>query len=313
VQSTAFNQGCHGLVPLNELDVRYFRYQLLSLGDVLRSNGQGSTFLELSSDALASTSVLLPPRHMQRAIADYLDAETARIDALIDKKQRLARLLDEKESAVREAGVVRARAIFDLVPVKYLVAEIDTRLGEREPPELLSVSIHLGVVSRALMTDKEPRADELSSYKTCQTGDIVLNRMRAFQGGVGRAPMTGIVSPEYTILRPHPGVDSNFLEHIFRSPWFIGEMTARLRGIGNSEQGNVRTPRINFAELGMIRVPLPPFGTQIELAAESKHRSLTTRRAIGSLTSQIDLLSECRQALITGAVTGQIDIPGVAA
>jgi type I restriction enzyme S subunit len=74
----AFNQGCRGLIPTVPADMRYFRYQLLSLREELVSRGAGSTFMELSTDALAAVPMVRPPLDEQRRIADFLDAETAR-------------------------------------------------------------------------------------------------------------------------------------------------------------------------------------------------------------------------------------------
>ena len=79
----AFNQGCRGLVPAVGADVRYFRYQLLALRSDLVSRGAGSTFMELSGDALGAVPVIQPPLDEQRRIADFLDAETTRIDDLM--------------------------------------------------------------------------------------------------------------------------------------------------------------------------------------------------------------------------------------
>ncbi len=73
----AFNQGRRGLVPKTRFDVRYFRYQFVSLSSKLISEGQGSTFVELSGDSLAAVPLHVPPVGQQSAIADYLDAETA--------------------------------------------------------------------------------------------------------------------------------------------------------------------------------------------------------------------------------------------
>jgi type I restriction enzyme, S subunit len=180
-----------------------------------------------------------------------------------------------------------------MVRVKHLVDEIDERLGDAPAPELLSVSIHQGVVARSSMTDKLPRAEELAAYKCCRSGDIAVNRMRAFQGGLGRVPVDGIVSPDYTVLRPHRDTDTSFLHHLFRSTWFVGEMTARLRGIGNADQGNVRTPRINFTELGGIRVPTPPLDEQTRLATELD-RSAAQLEALHSVTTASASLVDAR-------------------
>ncbi len=96
----AFNQGCKGLEPTQPVDVRFFRYQLSSMTENLQSCGQGSTFPELSGDVLAATPVTLPPLVDQRAIADYLDSETSRIDTLVKKISRTIDLLQERRSAL---------------------------------------------------------------------------------------------------------------------------------------------------------------------------------------------------------------------
>jgi type I restriction enzyme S subunit len=156
-------------------------------------------------------------------------------------------------------------ADWDCVPCKRLYRVIDQRAGHHRPP-LLAVSIHAGVVPRSSLTENEPRADDLSGYKLCVSGDIVLNRMRAFQGAIGISPERGLVSPDYLVLRPKPEVEGRFLHHLFRSHWFVGEMISRLRGIGSTDQGNVRTPRINADDLGDIPIKLPSLSEQRAIA-----------------------------------------------
>jgi type I restriction enzyme S subunit len=119
------------------------------------------------------------------------------------------------------------------VPLRYLLTEVDERSGADELP-LLSVSIHSGVHRRDLVTADEHRADTLDNYKRCRSGDIVLNRMRAFQGAVGVAPIDGLVSPDYAVLRVDRPSDARFLAYALRSHWGVAQMAARLRGIGGS-------------------------------------------------------------------------------
>lgn len=98
------NQGCRALVPLRHGDVRYMYYLLVLGKEELQTRGQGTTFLELSSSALGDFKVCLPPADEQQAIADYLDAETARIDTLILEKEELIGLLREwRQSIIAEA------------------------------------------------------------------------------------------------------------------------------------------------------------------------------------------------------------------
>jgi type I restriction enzyme S subunit len=90
--------------------------------------------------------------------------------------------------------------------------------------------------------------------------------MSAYQGAVGRTSHIGLVSPDYMVIRPSEHVESRYLHHLFRSQWFIGQMTCRLRGIGSADNGGVRTPRINPEDLGDIEVSLPLLDEQRRIA-----------------------------------------------
>ena len=171
--------------------------------------------------------------------------------------------------------------------LKYLTSTPDDRAGIRRPP-LLAVSIHHGVVPRDELTDDEPQADDLSMYRLCQPGDIVLNRMRAFQGAIGRASQEGIVSPDYLVLRPSPNVDGKFLHYLFRSSAFVGQMVARLRGIGSTDTGSVRTPRINAKDLLDIRISVPTLTEQLAIADYLDRE-----------TAQIDALIAAKQRMLS--------------
>lgn len=103
--SMAFNQGCKGLVPTQDVDIRFFRYQISVIGERLNSLGQGSTFLELSTDALASSQITVPPLPIQQGLADYLDKETNRIDATISKEYQIIKLFRERRQALITAVV----------------------------------------------------------------------------------------------------------------------------------------------------------------------------------------------------------------
>jgi type I restriction enzyme, S subunit len=181
--------------------------------------------------------------------------------------------------------------------VKYQYRVIDQRAGQ-DPPPLMAVSIHHGVVPRDTLTDDLPRAEDLSNYKVCEPGDLVLNRMRAFQGAIGISPQRGIVSPDYLVLRPGPDVDGHYLHHLFRSTWFVGEMVSRLRGIGNTESGAVRTPRINPQDLGDIAVDLPPLDEQRRIADFLDAKTARIDRLVDAMSESLDLLEAKRRALL---------------
>ena len=301
------NNHIHVLRPKPGTNHRFLTYALNAIDWMLFVTG--STRLKLTQDDMMRARVPDLPITQQRAIADYLDTETARIDALITKKRRMIELLNERKALVAEDILRGLRDGEDLVPIKYLVEESDRRHGEGPEPLMLSVSIHDGVVPRHEISDKESRADDHTNYKTCTPGDIAINRMRAFQGGVGVVRDPGVVSPDYTVLRPGPRVTAEFLHFVMRSDWFVGEMTRRLRGIGATDQGAVRTPRINFADLGLIEIPVPPRQLQSRLADQLEVAVARANRVLKALHQQLELLAEHRQALISSAVTGELEIP----
>ncbi|HEX9642009.1 MAG TPA: restriction endonuclease subunit S, partial [Candidatus Krumholzibacteria bacterium] len=83
------NQGCRSLVFRNHESHEFFFYELVAARPELESLGQGSTFRELAKGMLEDVGVTEPSEPEQRAIAAFLDRETARIDALVAKKERL--------------------------------------------------------------------------------------------------------------------------------------------------------------------------------------------------------------------------------
>lgn len=184
----------------------------------------------------------------------------------------------------------------------------EDRAGSRaDTLELLSVSQSLGVLPRSAISDKEPRADDLSNYRHCQAGDIVVNRMSAYQGAVGVSPQEGLVSPDYLVLRCTDVLRPDFLVHLLKSPGVIGEIVLRLRGIGSPGAGAVRTPRIGASELGRISIPLPSIQEQDAILLALDRETAQIDDLIGKQQQLIQLLAEKRQAVITHAVTRGLD------
>ncbi|KIE25707.1 hypothetical protein LK08_17630 [Streptomyces sp. MUSC 125] len=177
----------------------------------------------------------------------------------------------------------------DSVRLKWLLSESDVRAGvEAEALPLLSVSISWGVRRReASSTTTRAAAEDLSNYKICRAGDLVINRMRAFQGALGIAPEDGIVSPDYAVLEVTPTIDSRWLTYFLTSGSTVATMASLVRGIGGTEAGNVRTPRLNVADLLSMAAPL--------VSAEEQH---LIADYLDRETARIDTLIEEQQRLI---------------
>lgn len=94
------NQGCRSLVKKTNSNELYFFYYLSCFASVLNSFGQGSTFVELSSENLKVFQVTIPPIGEQISLTRFLDSETSKIDSLIAKNLKLIDLLKEYRTSL---------------------------------------------------------------------------------------------------------------------------------------------------------------------------------------------------------------------
>ena len=330
----AFNQGCRGLVPGKQLDVRFFRYQLLVSGSRLESLGQGSTFIELSTEALASFPLAVPPITEQRAIADFLDAETARIDALVANYLELVDRLVDQRGAITVGGVAgeslsgprKPSTLTWLKEVPAHWAEVRltllARLGSghtpsREHPEWwLDCSIPwitTGEVSQIrddrieYLRETREKISELgianSSAELHPAGTVVLSRTAsAGYSAIMATPMA--TSQDYVTWTCSPRLRPQFLLLCLRAmrPDLLGRLA-----MGSTHQ------TIYVPDIQSIRIPLPPLEEQDQLVEWIWKRLRRNHAAIDAIRSQVELLAERRQALTAAAVTGQPTVPGVAA
>lgn len=302
----ALNQRLCYLRAKPNCDPRYVAYalptQLQAINDVTPS----TTVKHLSSNDILGVKIPDYSVSAQRRIADYLDRETSEIDAMTEKLNSLGEQLTHRKSVLPSNYFVKD---YERVKLKWLLDEVDVRAGERaaELP-LLSVSIHHGVQLRdGSLTNQNP-SENLSHYKVAQPDQVVLNRMRAFQGGLGVSKWHGLVSPDYSVLQLKNDLSPSWAEFMMRTPEFVSTMTQALRGIGGVDQGNVRTPRINVRDLLELSIPLPPLEEQRRIA---DHLHVVTSKIDAMLAKVAELkalLTERRAALITDVVTGRKDV-----
>lgn len=307
---SAFNQGCKVLQPSTRLLDRYLAYCMVAASPILRALGQGTTFMELSSQNLTSIRIPLPNPRLQRQIADFLDRETEKIDALVSKQAQLISTLRERRVAIAEA--ILGPVVGGGQRLRWGLREVDERaegLGESLP--LLSVSIDWGVRRRSEVDINQAASDNLGRYKLVSENDVVVNRMRAFQGALGVAVERGITSPDYAVFRPNPTVlDALWLSAVMRTPSFVAQMASRLRGIGTVDGSNVRTPRVSASDVREIRLSIPDLDAQASQINELSRETATIDESISKTERMIVLSRERRSALITAAVSGQIDVTG---
>jgi type I restriction enzyme S subunit len=142
--------------------------------------------------------------------------------------------------------------------------------------------------------------DDLSDYKVVREGDLVINKMKAWQGSLGLAPMDGVVSPAYFVF------DLKIANRRY------GELLLRTKGyvafFARASDG-VRIGQWDLSVAGMKRIPvvIPPLAEQAAIVRFLEHADRRIRRAIRAKQKLIALLNEQKQAVIHRAITRGLD------
>ena len=273
----------------------------------------------------------VPPPVIQKAIAGFLDQETAHIDRLIEKKQRLAALLGEKRSALIAAAmtggidpvsgqcrdpraseaaegggeVIRLRHMMRIGPSPLEINSLDPETEVTFAP-MDSLADGVG----GLDTSRVKPISEVvrGSYKYFREGDVLLAKVTpCFENGKkaiaqGLANGVGYATSEVHVLRPNRGkIETRFLLYLLCSEDFrtlaMQSMTGA-SGLRRVSENGVLDYRPKIADLA----------TQTAIA-DFLDRETARLDAVKTKTDEsIALLRERRAALITAAVTGRIDV-----
>ena len=242
----------------------------------------------------------LPPLHEQTIIAEFLDRETGKIDELVEELQRLMELLKEKISSLVLSSV-------DLANTKRLrfvdVASIISR-PVLQQQEVSYTRIGLFNRGRGLFHKDASDMDELgeSDFFWIEEGDLIISGQFAWEGAVAMAGKeeTGcVVSHRYPILRGIPEVAlTEYLLGLLctnHGDFLLNE---------NSRGAAGRNRPLNIRSLMKETIPVPSMQIQETVARAIHSRSVLFQE----ISNAIDLLQERRTALISAAVTGQIDV-----
>ena len=199
----------------------------------------------LNRETAYNKDVAVPPRSEQRAIAEFLDRETARLDGLVAAKERVLVLLAEKRRALitqvvtrgldsktplRESGIPwlgKIPAHWNIERSRWLFRERDERSVTGEE-EMLTVSHLTGVTPRSEKDVNMFEAETNEGYKICYAGDLVINTLWAWMGAMGVSSVKGIVSPAYHVYQPGPRLVPTYIDSLVRMPVFAQEVTVPL-------------------------------------------------------------------------------------
>jgi type I restriction enzyme, S subunit len=189
--------------------------------------------------------------------------------------------------------VKRAKAIFHC---------IDQR-SETGKEELLTVSSARGVVPRKTANVTMFKAESYLGYKLCWPGDLVINSLWAWAGGLGLSNHHGIVSSAYGVyrIRPDAATKPAFIHEVVRSSPFNWELQVRSKGVWTS--------RLQLTDDSFLDAPMhiPPPDEQEAIVRFLNWANGRLERAIWTKRKVIALLNEQKQAIIHRAVTRGLD------
>ncbi len=291
---------------------------------------EGATFRALTLWRLGLTPISLPPIHEQRAIATFLDCETAKIDAMVVKKERLIELLQEKRVALitravtkgldpaapmKESGVEwlgEVPAHWRGMPLKRWVA-IKITDGPHETPEILPDGVPF--ISAEAVQDGRINFELKRGYiseelhrqycRKCRPKreDLFLCKSGATTGKLAIVD----TDEEFSVWSPLAQIRANtqiamprFLFHALQAEYIQDQIR---RGWSAGTQ-----PNIGMGIIEMIFVVAPPLEEQRVIVSVIDRETAKIDTLIAKVREGIEKLKEYRTALISAAVTGKIDV-----
>jgi type I restriction enzyme, S subunit len=313
-------------------DPRFWAYALLaldlakyyySLGGGVR---QSINFADFPNDWIA-----IPDRDQQSAIADFLDSETARIDQLIDKKLALSDLLAARKASVVSSIVtgmsstVKVKATGSLylpeIPIHWSLPKLKQiaqirggiALGRAIPPQITTIevpylrvaNVQAGNIDLSDVASLRMTAEEAKRYRL-NKGDVLMNEGgdndKLGRGAVWQSEIADCTHQNHVFaVRPF---DLRFSDWISLA---TGAKYARDFFFLNSKQ-STNLASISKSRLAQFPVPLPPVDEVFALTQEAKRRIGQIGTVIKAIRLSINQLHALRSALITEAVTGQLNI-----
>ena len=188
---------------------------------------------------------------------------------------------------------------------KYLFSEREER-SQDGLEQHLSMSQKYGLVPDSQLDERRMLSESYVGGKLCDKDDLVLNRLKAHLGVFALAPQSGVISPDYTVLRPNTErLLPSFAETVLKSDCCRGELRIRVCGIIEGFW------RLYTDDFNTIVLPVPPLDEQAEIMEYIVEFRDKAKKYEDTLTQEISSLQELKARLISDTVTGKIDVRGI--
>lgn len=308
---------------------RKFLYYIFAAGEAYKGLGKFGTQLNLNTETVGGIKIGIPSIEEQNTIVSFLDHETAKIDTLITKQEKLIKLLKEKRQAVishavtkglnpdapmKDSGVEWLGEVpkhWDIPRIKQIV---DTPVtdGPHETPTFVdsgvpfvsAEAVSKGVVDfrkiRGFITEQQNAI--YSAKYAPKIYDIYMVKSGATTG------VTAIVETNKTfniwsplaVIRCKGTYHPYFVLNFMRSHEFL--KAVELNWSFGTQQN------IGMGVIENLHVACPPKDEAIQIANYLQNKMARFEILISKATKQIELMQERKTALISAAVTGKIDV-----
>lgn len=312
------------LEPRDTIDRRFAHYLLRSPAfqeEFYRwGNGIVADLWSTRFAAMKRIPLALPALPQQRAIADYLDRETAQINTLIEEQQRLMVLLRERRRAEFDR-VLTSGAVGRTVRLKHIVMAITQGWSPQAYPWPADGVEEWGVLKagaanngRFKPTENKQLPDEVAPRPelAVRRGQIVVSRANT-RDLVGSAALVEDDFPRLMLCDKLFAFDlvetlayPPFVAMTLNTSYYRRLLEAEATGSSHSMQN------ISLTDITNLPLNLPSVTQQREVVQSIQARLDRIDRSIAEAERFVELSAERRSALITAAVTGQIDVGSAA-
>ena len=307
---------------VGKLTSKYLFYFLQSSngGNQIESLYAGAALRRITLDAIVGIWLPLPGQTEQTRIAAFLDQETAKIDELIAEQQRLIELLKEKRQAVISNAVTQGlhNQSIPLKRLKFVIDGIETGFTPNshnfpattgQCGVLKSGCVNGGVFdpneNKLLADDVDPPSD-----LEVKRGDVLMSRASGSSELIGSVAQVR-EQPAARLFLSDKTFRAQVKKSIFDAAFFVVVMGSsflrnQLRQIISGAEGLAKN--VTQSDIREFQMPFPPLAEQRAIVTHLNNETIKFDTLTAEAQRAIDLLQERRTALISAAVTGQIDV-----
>lgn len=312
----ALNQRLCLLRPKPGVDIRFIAYTLPGILNVINDLTFSTTVKHLSSNDILAERILLPSLEEQRRIADFLDAETGKLDQFSRARSRQARLVAEEFEALLDSEVQNLFSAKGEIPLRRITTKIeqgaspqcfDEQAGNGEWGVLKTSAVSAGSFN-AIEHKRLPPTETPELRYRIKDGDLLMTRGSGSPSNVGVAAIANadgrnlLLSDLIYRIQLIPTWSNDSVAYFLTSRVVRGQVGTLLRG----QSG--QTIKLRGEDIREIRIPNVNEEEQQGFTTRVAERRISQAATQSRMARSLELLAERRQALITAAVTGQLDV-----